>query len=73
MTEPTLKQWKRRALKAEAELDSLRKTREFEHGISVRAYGQIAAMQVAMNEIQDALDWAKERGNESNRSIETGA
>jgi hypothetical protein len=66
MTEPTAKQWKRRALKAESELDSLRKMREFEHGLSVRTHGQIAAMQVAMNEIQDALDWAKERVNESN-------
>jgi len=73
MTEPTAKQWRRRALKAEAELETLRKTREFENGIAVRTHGQIAAMQVAMNEIQDALDWAKERGNESNRSIETGA
>jgi hypothetical protein len=66
MTEPTAKQWQRRALKAEAELETLRKTSELEHGITVRAYGQIAAMQVAMNEIQDALNWAKERANEAN-------
>ena len=66
MTEPTAKQWKRRAMKAEAELETLRRIRSFEHGSTVRAYGQISAMQVAMNEIQDALDWAKERVNESN-------
>jgi len=30
MTEPTAKQWKRRALKAEAELETLRKVRTFD-------------------------------------------
>jgi hypothetical protein len=33
MTEPTAKQWKRRALKAEAELESIREMRKFEHSM----------------------------------------
>jgi len=60
MTEPTLKQWKRRALKAEAELESIREMRKFEHSMELAQHRKISAMKVAMDEIQDALNWAKE-------------
>jgi hypothetical protein len=66
MNEPTLKQWRRRALKAEAELETLRRIRTFEYQEALAGYKLGAAMKVTLDEIQDALDWAKERANESN-------
>ena len=66
MTEPTAKQWKRRALKAEAELETLRRIRTFEHQEALAGYKLGAAMKVTLDEIQDALNWAKERANEAN-------
>jgi hypothetical protein len=66
MTEPTAKQWKRRALKAEAELESIRKIRVFEHQNELTGHRKVSAMKVAFDEIQDALNWAKEMIDESN-------
>lgn len=59
MNEPTLKQWKRRALKAEEELESIREIRKVEHSMELSNHRKNAAMKVAMDEIQDAIDWAK--------------
>ena len=59
MTEPTLKQWKRRALKAEAELESIRKIRALEHQNELPNHRKNAAMKVALDEMKDTLDWVK--------------
>ena len=59
MTEPTLKQWKRRALKAEAELESIRKVRTLEHQNELPNHRKNIAMKVALDEIKEVLDWAK--------------
>jgi len=64
MTEPTAKQWKRRALKAEAHLARIEEIRKFEHTLELSAHQKISSMKVAFDEIQDALNWAKERMNE---------
>lgn len=61
MTEkhPTPKEWQRRALKAEAELESLRQMRRFEHGMEMDAHRRLASMRVALNEIADTLEWER--------------
>jgi hypothetical protein len=64
VTEPTLKQWKRRALKAEAELESIREMRKFELSNELNGRRKNAAMKVAIDEIQDALNWMKEMMDE---------
>ena len=56
----TLKQWQRRALKAEAELESIRNIRVFEHSLEMRAHHQISAYRVALKEAQEAIAWALE-------------
>lgn len=58
MTEPTAKQWKRRALKAEAELESLRKIRKFEHEMELKMHREVSAYKVALKEAQEAIEWA---------------
>lgn len=47
----TLKQWQRRALKAEAELESIREVRQFELNMEMKTHRRVSAMQVALNEI----------------------
>jgi hypothetical protein len=56
----TLKQWQRRALKAEAELESIREMRKFEQGMEMSTHRRMAAMQVALNEITEVLEWERE-------------
>ena len=66
MAEPTLKQWKRRAIQAEAELESIRKIRTIERQNELPNHRKNIAMKVALDEIKEVLDWAKETMNESN-------
>ena len=56
--EPTRQQWKRRALLAEAELESIRRMRQFEHGREMDTHRKMAMLQVAMNEIKSAVEFA---------------
>lgn len=53
--------WKRRALKAEHELESLVRVRKFEHGQEFELARVNAAMATAFREIEDALSWAREQ------------
>lgn len=45
--EPTLKQWKRRALQAEQQVEFLQ--------------GELAALRVALKEAQEIINWALEQ------------
>ena len=56
MNAPTLKQWQRRALAAEAELESVHKMRKFETAQQMKDWKELALHKVALNEIQDALE-----------------
>jgi hypothetical protein len=58
MTEPTLKQWKRRALKAESEIEIIRKMRSFDAKREMDMAREIASLRVALREIQEASNWA---------------
>jgi hypothetical protein len=58
MTEPTLKQWKRRALKAEAEIEIIRKMRAFDVKREMDMARENAVLRVAQREIQEASNWA---------------
>ena len=57
MTTLTLKQWQRRALKAEAELEIIHKMRQFETAQQMKDWKELALHKVALNEIQDALEF----------------
>lgn len=61
MNEPTLKQWKRRALAAEGELEIVRGMRSFDAEREMSMARENAALRVALREIQEASNWAKER------------
>ena len=58
MTEPTLKQWKRRALSAEQELETIRKMRAFDAAQEMKMARENATLRVALREVQDATNWA---------------
>ena len=61
MTEPrgpTAKQWKRRALAAEQELETLQKIRAFDSAQELEMARENATLRVALREIQDASNWA---------------
>ena len=58
MTEPTLKQWKRRALKAEEELATIRKMRNLDADREMKSARENAALRVALREIQETSNWA---------------
>lgn len=58
MSEPTLKQWMRRALKAEAELEAIKKLRMFDAKNELELARENAIFRVALREIQDASNWA---------------
>jgi hypothetical protein len=57
MTE-TLKQWKRRAEKAEAELEIIQRMRAFDINQEMAMARENAALRVAIREIQDTTNWA---------------
>ena len=58
MTEPTLKQWKRRALAAQEELMTIQKLRQFDAAQELAMARENAALRTALSEIQDASNWA---------------
>ena len=58
MTEPTLKQWKRRALVAEEELGIVRGMRSFDADREMAMARENAALRVALREIQEVSNWA---------------
>lgn len=58
MTEPTLKQWKRRALAAQEELAIIQKLRQFDAAQELEMARENAALRVALREIKDASNWA---------------
>lgn len=58
MTEPTIKQWKRRALAAEDELEIVRRMRSFDAEREMRMARENATLRVALREVQDATNWA---------------
>ena len=58
MTEPTLKQWKRRALAAEEELAMIQKLRQFDALQELEMARENAALRVALREIQETSNWA---------------
>jgi hypothetical protein len=58
MSEPTPKQWKRRALAAEAQLEMLKKLRTFDKDMEMQAQQDLCAARVALKEAQDAIQWA---------------
>ena len=49
--------WKRRALKAEAEVKTWRDIRAVDNSMEMALVAQNASMRTALNEIREALDW----------------
>ena len=62
--EPTLKQWKRRALAAEQEVEFLQSARAMESGKEMRMFRELAALRTAIADIQETAQWAKEQNHE---------
>ena len=58
MSEPTLKQWKRRALAAEEELVAIRVIFETHHENTMDTVRENSVLRVALREMQDASNWA---------------
>lgn len=59
--EPTLKQWKRRALQAEQQVEFLREVRASEADNEMRQFRELAALRVALKEAQEVINWALEQ------------
>ena len=59
--EPTLKQWKRRALQAEQQVEFLQGVRASEAGKEMRQFRELAALRVALKEAQEVINWALEQ------------
>ena len=57
MTE-TLKQWKRRAEKAEAELEIIQRMRAFDKNQEMAMARENAVLRCAIRDIQDTTNWA---------------
>jgi hypothetical protein len=62
--EPTLKQWKRRALAAEQQVEFLQNVRAMESASGLRQFRELAALRVALAEIAEIAQWAKEQRHE---------
>ena len=58
MNELTLKQWKRRALKAESELDIIQGMRQFDGLREMNMARESARFCVALKEAKEAINWA---------------
>ena len=58
MSEPTLKQWKRRALVAEEDLAKIREMRAFDKEQEMKDARENAVLRVALREIQETSNWA---------------
>ena len=59
--EPTLKQWKRRALQAEQQVEFLQGVRAMEADKELRQFRELAALRVALKEAQEVITWALEQ------------
>ena len=59
--EPTLKQWKRRALQAEQQVAFLKEVRAIESAMEMRQFREVAALRVALKEAQEVINWALEQ------------
>ena len=59
--EPTAKQWKRRALLAEEQVEFLQRVRAHETSQELRTGRELAALRVALTEARDAINWALEQ------------
>lgn len=54
----TSKQWQRRALKAEAELETIHRLHAFNAKSELQLARENAALRVALREIQEVTNWA---------------
>lgn len=59
--EPTLKQWKRRALQSEQQVEFLQGVRAMESAQEMRQFRELAALRVALKEAQEIIQWALEQ------------
>ena len=59
--EPTLKQWKRRALHAEQQVEFLQGVRAMETEMEMCRFRELAALRVALKEAQEVINWALEQ------------
>ena len=59
--EPTLKQWKRRALQAEQQVEFLQEVRAMDAAMEIRQYRELAALRVALKEAKEVINWALEQ------------
>lgn len=55
----TKAQWRRRALKAEAQVELMGRIRSIEHVREWDNLAELSRVRVALKEIQDAIDFAK--------------
>ena len=60
-TQPTLKQWKRRALKAEQLVEFLQEARATDAQMEMDQWRELSALRVALNEAHEAITWALEK------------
>ena len=56
--EPTAKQWKRRALQAEQQVEFLQGVRAREADNEMRQFRELAALRVALKEANEIINWA---------------
>ena len=59
--EPTAKQWKRRALHAEQQVEFLQGVRARETEMEMQTFRELAALRVALKEAQEVINWALEQ------------
>ena len=59
--EPTAKQWKRRALQAEQQVEFLQGFRAMEAETEMRQFRELAALRVALKEANEIINWALEQ------------
>lgn len=58
MTEPTLKQWKRRALAAQEELATIQRMRSMDAAREMEMARENAVLRLALREMQEVTNWA---------------
>jgi len=64
MNEDTKAHWRRKALRAEAELETIRQIRMFDTKREIQMHRQLSAAMVALREIQMLIDEVKELSDE---------
>lgn len=60
-TQPTLKQWKRRAVKAEQLVEFLQEARANDQQTEMALWMELSALRVALREAHEAITWALEK------------